>query len=521
MSFAVCEVGKVWPSTNLTDLLPYVEGALRTIMVSSRKQLFLGRFICACGPDELSIRDGAVLVGSSDGHGIIEKTCWASLTPEEVIRTFGMSEVEAAEIDLVTCPSTGFFFPGFIDTHIHAPQYPNVGIFGKSTLLDWLTTYTFPLEASIGDTGPKAQIEHQINGVPNGSPAKKRKIQPLSRARAVYHKVIDRTLSYGTTTASYFATLSVPATNLLADIAHTKGQRAYIGRVCMDHPESCPEFYRDESPQQTLQHALESADYIQRLDPKGELVAAIVTPRFAPSCQSESLALLGQLAQSRDLRVQTHISENLGEVAWVKELFPDRKDYTDVYDHAGLLTRRTILAHGIHLSDQEIDVIQKRGSSISHCPSSNSALGSGFCPVRKLLDAGVTVSLGTDVSGGYTVSMLDAVRQACLVSRQLGFVNGGDKKWNIGVTEGLWLATVGGAKSVGMEGRLGGFEEGMLWDVQEVDLGDLSEGQSSEGQVDIFGWETWEERVDKWVWNGDDRNVRRVWVGGRLVHERK
>ena len=135
--------------------------------------------------------------------------------------------------------------------------------------------------------------------------------------------------------------------------------------------------------------------------------------------------------------------------------------------------------------------------------------------MRKLLDSGVDVSLGTDVSGGYSVSILDSVRQACLVSRQLGYVKGGDKKWNIGVIEGLWLATVGGAKCVDMAGKLGGFEEGMLWDVQEVSL-----AEEDGGPVDIFGWETWEERVDKWVWNGDDRNVRRVWVGGRLVHSR-
>ena len=479
-----------------------------------RKNVYYGRFISAPGAEELLIQQGAVLVSGTNGVGLIEKVDWTVTTPAEALTALG---VEQADVNFVETSEDSFFFPGFIDTHIHAPQYPNAGIFGKSTLLDWLTTYTFPLEASLGGQGPKAEAsEHpEINGT-DASPTKRRKLNPLSRATTVYNKIITRTLSHGTTTASYFATLSVPATNLLASLAHTHGQRALIGRVCMDHPETCPDYYRDETPQQSLSNARESIEYIQKLDPSAALIQPIITPRFAPSCQAETLTLLGNLAKEKGgLHIQTHISENVNELELVAQLFPNRKSYTDVYDHAGLLTPRTILAHGIHLSDKEIATIRDRKSKISHCPASNSALGSGFCPVRKLLDSGVDVSLGTDVSGGYSVSILDSVRQACLVSRQLGYVKGGDKKWNIGVIEGLWLATVGGAKCVDMAGKLGGFEEGMLWDVQEVSL-----AEEDGGPVDIFGWETWEERVDKWVWNGDDRNVRRVWVGGRLVHSR-
>lgn len=475
--------------------------------LSNSKVLFYGRFISTPGPDKLLTQKGAVLVSNTNGRGVIEKVDWTVSTAAEAVTIWGLGHEQL----LFETEEDGFFFPGFIDTHIHASQYPNAGIFGKSTLLDWLTTYTFPLEASLGGHGPLAQpgtTETEQNGdVP---PSKRQKLDHMQRASTVYSKVVSRTLSHGTTTASYFATISVPATNLLADIAHQQGQRAYIGRVCMDHPDTCPEYYRDETPEQSISNAISSIQHIQELDPEGELIAPIVTPRFAPSCQDETLHKLGQLAQEQNLRVQTHISENKGEIELVKHLFPDRASYTDVYDHAGLLTDRTILAHGIHLSDEELATIRARKSKISHCPASNSAIGSGFCPVRKLLDSGIDVSLGTDVSGGYSVTMLESVRQACLVSRQLGYLNGGDKKWNIGDIEGLWLATVGGAKCVGMAGRLGGFEEGMLFDVQEIDL--------TNGPVDIFGWETWEEKVNKWVWNGDDRNVKRVWVGGRLVH---
>lgn len=399
------------------------------------------------------------------------------------------------------------------DTHIHAPQYPNCGIFGKSTLLDWLTTYTFPLESSLGN--PKSPMFANMAHA-----------DPLARAETVYSRVISRTLSHGTTTASYFATISVPATNLLADLAYEKGQRAYIGRVCMDLADTCPDYYRDASTDESVANALASIEHCHAIDPTGDLVAPIVTPRFAPSCMTATLSALGDLARDRDLRIQTHIAENVNECALVESLFPDRTSYTDVYDHSGLLTRRTILAHAVHLSDEEIQTIKTRQSKISHCPASNSALGSGFCQVRKLLDQGVDVGLGTDVSGGYHPSILDAARQACLVSRHVGYVNGGDSRHNIGVAEALWLATVGGAKVVGMEGRLGVFEEGTLWDAQEISLGrDVPPPSTTEddglgsGPVDVFGWESWEDRVAKWVWSGDDRNVKRVWVGGRLVHE--
>lgn len=487
-------------------------------MASPKQTIFVGRFISTPTPHAYLIQNGALLVDRDDGRGVIRKCIWddkLELTQIEDIA--GRLGILSKDVDIVRCNTEGFFFPGFIDTHIHASQYPNSGIFGKSTLLDWLQTYTFPLEASL-----KPNYENATNGVIEDEEkqvTKKRKLDPLAKARLVYNRVISRTLSCGTTTASYYATLDVDATNLLADLAYAKGQRAYVGRVCMDHPDSCPDYYRDEGSEETIRNAIANIEYCQKVDPTGELVAPIITPRFAPSLHFESLCRLGELAQARDLRVQTHIAENLNEVAWVRELFPQCESYTDVYNKSGLLGSRTILAHGIHLDDTELEMIRNQRAKISHCPSSNSALGSGFCRVRQLLEKGIDVGLGTDVSGGYSSNMLDAVRQACLVSRQLGFVNGGDKHWNIGVPEALWLGTVGGAKCVGMEGKLGGFEEGMIFDVQEIELADA---QSDDfGAIDIFGWEKWEDRIDKWVWNGDDRNVRRVWVGGRMVHQRR
>lgn len=395
------------------------------------------------------------------------------------------------------------------DTHIHAPQYPNSGIFGSSTLLDWLETYTFPLESSFSDT---------------------------SKARAVYSRVISRTLANGTTTAAYFATIHVPATNLLASLCHAAGQRALIGRVCMDSPAFCPSYYLDSSPESSIAKSKETIAHIHSLDPEGSLIQPILTPRFAPTCSPSALAGLASLAKSYNppLHIQTHLSENKNEISLVRELFPESKDYTSVYDGFGLLTPRTILAHAVHLSPAERALIADRGAKVSHCPASNSALGSGICAVRKLINAGVEVGLGTDVSGGYNCSILEAVRQGCLVSRLLrhsrasanetGEDGDGEGEEVLSVEEGLYLATRGGASVVDLAGEIGGFEVGMCFDAQMVRLGHSSSSSSAapaaaeHGIVDVFGWESWTEKVHKWVWTGDDRNVRAVWVRGRLVH---
>ncbi|KAK5108932.1 hypothetical protein LTR62_007647 [Meristemomyces frigidus] len=405
---------------------------------------------------------------------------------------------------VVRTKDNGFFFPGFIDTHIHASQYPNAGVFGNSTLLDWLNTYTFPLESSFSD---------------------------LKKAARVYKRVVARTLSQGTTTACYYATVHVPATNLLADICQSRGQRAFVGRVCMDR--LSPSYYQDESVETAVRDSQACIDHVRRIDPHFTLISPIITPRFAPSCTDESLAAMGKLHQTTGIPVQTHISENKAEVALVRDLFPTSTSYTHVYDRAGLLTPKTILAHAVHLTKEERTLIKTREAKISHCPASNTALTSGAAPVRMMLDEGLTVGLGTDVSGGYTTSMLAECREAIFVSRHVAMTDGheGGEEAKLSVAEVLFLATRGGARVVGLEGRIGGFEVGMEWDAQMIDLGATvgsgegdDEGEDEEGLglkrglVEIFGTEGWEERVAKWVYTGDDRNTAAVWVRGKLVH---
>ncbi|KAI5463080.1 hypothetical protein BGZ63DRAFT_352614 [Mariannaea sp. PMI_226] len=470
-------------------------------MARMRKQVFVGTFIFSKNPQELNYLHDTVVCVDIDGKIVkIEKEC-SSFDPKEspILSELGW---DTQEVDFHIANPNQFFFPGFIDSHVHAPQYPNVGIFGKSTLMDWLETYTFPLEASLAD---------------------------LTKARRVYTACVRRSLSHGTTTASYFATLDVDATNLLADLCLSLGQRAFVGRVCMDYRPMCPPYYRDESAQEGLEKTLQTIQHIRDIDPDFDLVSPILTPRFGPTCTSESLKGLSKIQREMDLPVQTHVSENEGEIAIVADLFPESSSYTGVYEDCGLLTPRTILAHAVHLSEDEAKLIAERGSKISHCPCSNSSLTSGAARVRWMWDHGITVGLGTDMSGGYSPSILEAARQAALVSRHVAMgIPSADperERATLSVEEVLYLATRGGAAVVGLEGRIGAFEEGMDWDAQMIGLSSMDDRgypqDEDGGNVDVFGWETWEELVNKWVYNGDDRNTKRVWVKGRLVHSRR
>ena len=344
-----------------------------------------------------------------------------------------------------------------------------------------------------------------------------------------------------------------------------------------------PDYYRDKSPEQALKDTNETIDFIKGLDPEYDIVSPIITPRFAPSCSPKLLSLLGQLAQEHNLPIQTHISENRNEIALVQKLFPDHSSYAVVYDAHKLLTQRTVLAHGVHLTAAERALIRERGSSVSHCPVSNSSLSSGICWVRRLLDEGVTVGLGTDVSGGFSPSVLTAAREAAVVSRilagQVGWSQYAEEeeradkmvdssrvvatqheqrneiekgreesmaeekreRIKLSPEEVVYLATLGGAKCIGLESRIGTFEVGKQFDaqlieVEEVNLEDddaveggagvttADDGSSTRddlGTVRFWGKESWEDRVAKWIFCGDDRNTRRVYVKGRLVHERR
>ncbi|SCU86392.1 LANO_0C07844g1_1 [Lachancea nothofagi CBS 11611] len=461
-------------------------------------RVFYGTFVDTPALGQLRIRARTSLGVSPDGT--IQFIKAESQNPLQDAMDFDKSlkPWEISVIDTFQHQGFTFFFPGFIDTHVHASQYPNAGIFGSSTLLDWLETYTFPLEAGLKD------IDH---------------------ARKIYSRVLDKTLAHGTTTASYYTTIDANSSNLMADICAQRGQRAFIGKVCMD--QNSPDYYIESLSD--CQHSLQKVVNYIREELKDDKIKPIVTPRFAPTCSKELMTWLGKIAHDQDLHIQTHLSENKNELKWVKELFPECESYSDVYDSYNLLTNKTVLAHCIHLSDKEIDLIKERESGVSHCPISNSSITSGECEVRRLLDHGIKVGLGTDLSGGYDVSILATARQALLVSRHLAMKEVDAKKQEhlkLSVNDVLYLSSLGGAQVLAMDQQVGTFEVGKQFDTQLIDL------ESAGSRVDVFDWQytkwtdegrdientkLFEDLLAKWLFTGDDRNTVRVWVGGKQV----
>uniref|UniRef100_A0A8C7AV99 Guanine deaminase n=1 Tax=Neovison vison TaxID=452646 RepID=A0A8C7AV99_NEOVI len=339
-----------------------------------------------------------------------------------------------------------FFMPGLVDTHIHAPQYSFAGSNVDLPLLDWLTMYTFPTEL---------------------------KFQNIDFAEEVYTRVVRRTLKNGTTTACYFGTIHTDSSLLLAEITDKFGQRALVGKVCMDMNTTVPEY------KETTEESIKE------------------TERFV----------------SRMLQKNSHISETVCEVDAVKNLFQDYKNYTDVYDRNNLLTNKTVMAHGCYLSAEELQVFKERGAAIAHCPNSNLSLSSGFLNVLEVLKHEVKIGLGTDVAGGYSASMLDAIRRAVMVSNIL-LINKINEK-SLTLKEVFRLATLGGSQALGLDKEIGNFEVGKEFDAL------LINPKASDSPIDLFSGDlagdTSEAVIQKFLYLGDDRNIEEVYVGGKQV----
>ncbi|XP_026896838.1 guanine deaminase isoform X5 [Acinonyx jubatus] len=372
--------------------------------------------------------------------------------------------------------------PGLVDTHIHAAQYSFAGSNVDLPLLDWLTKYTFP-------------VEH--------------KFQNLDFAEEIYTRVVRRTLKNGTTTACYFGTIHTDSSLLLAEITDKFGQRAFVGKVCMDLNVTVPEY------KETTEVSIEETErFVSRMLQKNySRVKPIVTPRFSLSCSETLLGKLGNLAKTHNLHIQSHISENTSEVAAVKNLFPDYKNYTDVYDRNNLLTNKTVMAHGCYLSTEELKVFRERGAALSHCPNSNLSLSSGFLNVLEVMKHKVKIGLGTDVAGGYSSSMLDAIRRAVMVSNIL-LINKINEK-SLSLKEAFRLATLGGSQALGLEKEIGNFEVGKEFDAL------LINPKASDSPIDLFSGDFFgdpsEAVIQKFLYVGDDRNIEEVYVGGRQV----
>ena len=363
--------------------------------------------------------------------------------------------------------------PGFTDLHLHAPQYAYRGTGMDLELLDWLNTITFPQEAKYAD---------------------------LSYAKKAYSIFVDDLKHSFTTRACIFATLPRPATELLMDMLEESGLATMVGKVNMDR-NGAPEL-QEENAQASAQ---DTRQWLEEIKGRYDHTYPILTPRFTPSCTDELMTELGKIQREYHLPVQSHLSENFGEIAWVKELCPTSRFYGDAYDMFGLFGRvcPTIMAHCVHSTDEEIQMIKDQGVYIAHCPESNTDIASGIAPVRRYLDMGLHVGLGTDVAGGFSLSMFRAMADAIQVSK-LRWRLMDQTQAPVTLEEAFYMATIGGGSFFG---KVGTFEKGYEFDAMILDDSNIRHPQEISTR----------DRLERLVYLSDDRNLVGKYVQGRKV----
>jgi guanine deaminase len=389
---------------------------------------------------------------------------------------------------LVTLPEGTFLLPGFVDLHIHAPQYPQLGTALDVPLEVWLDQYTFPLEARYADA---------------------------TFARRAYTALVDDLLASGTTTAVYYGTIHAAANRQLADICIEKGQRALIGKVAMDHPDQCPDYYRDESVDAAVSGTTDLIDYIRgHPDNRERRVKPLVTPRFIPSCTDALLVELGALAAACDCSVQTHCSESDWEHGFVMKRHG--MSDTESLDRFGLLRPGSVLGHANFISTADMERIRVREAAVAHCPLSNVYFSGAVFPLKSALDKGLRVGLGTDISGGPAGSIFDSARAAITMSRLLE--SGTDpalsseaRSANPGVRVdfrvAFHLATAGGGAALGL--KVGQFAPGYAFDAMLIDP-----------EAPLGSMRLWPELhageavLEKVIHTASRPNIAEVWVGG-------
>ncbi|WP_253348716.1 guanine deaminase [Sebaldella sp. S0638] len=357
--------------------------------------------------------------------------------------------------------------PGFVDLHLHAGQFRNLGLGMDKELLPWLETYTFPEESKFQDT---------------------------RYAREVYLEFVNALLESGTTRSVIFATLHKEATDILFDLINQSGMGAFIGKVNMDR--NSPDYLIENT-----EESLEDTEYfIKKYANSSELVKFIITPRFIPTCSSELMTGLAELAQKYKVPVQSHLSENTGEINWVHELHPESDNYLGVYDKYGILGQDSaVMAHCVHNDNKEIEIMKKKRVFVAHCPTSNINLSSGTAPVKKYMDNGIDVGIGSDISGGHILSIKDCTAYALQASKIYNMYV--DKNSPILKTsEAFYLATKGGGKFFG---KVGSFEEEYEFDA--LIINDRNADKSLE------------ERLQSFIYSGALSDIERRFCAGKEI----
>ena len=446
-------------------------------MKSLAGRAILGTFFHAPSADRLDVLQDALIEIGADG------TIAAVTLPDD---TGYADRVAALGEAVVHLPAGSYGIPGFVDCHVHAPQYPQLGQALDVPLEVWLGKYTFPLEARYAD---------------------------LDFARPRYAALIDDLLAIGTTTALYFGTVHLEATKLLADLCIDKGQRALVGKVVMDHPDSCPPDYRDASAAAGVSETRTLIEYVRSHPQNGaERVWPVITPRFIPSCTDTALTALGELAGETGAHIQTHCSES----DWAHSHVFARYGHTDAeaLDRFGLLTRRTMLAHSNFLTDDDMTRVVRRGAAVAHCALSNIYFANSVFPLRAALSRHMHIGLGTDISGGPSASMFEACRATVQSSRLLEdgvdparpAAQRGRPGSRIDLVTAFHLATAGGGGALDLP--IGRFVPGCHFDAVAIDA------MARDGGIRLFGDEPLGGLFEKLIYGATRANVAHVWIDG-------
>ena len=364
--------------------------------------------------------------------------------------------------------------PGLIDLHLHAPQYTFRGMGMDLELLDWLNTYTFKEEA---------------------------KYNTLDYAHTAYDLFVKNMVGSATTRAVIFGTIHSPATLLLMEKLEEAGIPSFVGKVNMDR--NSPPYYIEESATKSLK---DTKWFIEEALKKFSYSKPILTPRFTPSCSDELMKGLGELQRQYNIPVQSHLSENPKEIAWVEELCPGTSCYADSYDRYGLFGGKgvpTIMAHCVWPVELEEQMLKDRGVYVAHCPNSNSHLSSGIAPIRRFLSKGIQVGLASDIAGGTGINILRAMADAIQMSKMYWrLVDPEDTP--LTVPEVLYMATKGGGSFFG---QVGSFEKGYELDAIIID-------DSSFHNTKEF---TLENRLERLIYLGDEQHIYEKYIKGHKV----
>lgn len=366
--------------------------------------------------------------------------------------------------------------PGITDLHIHAPQYTFRALGGDMELLDWLNTYTFPEESRYDD--------------------------PVY-AKSKYTKFVHDLKNSFTCRACIFATLHIPATEILMDLLEESGLVCMVGKVNMDR--NCIDALKEKDAETSVRN---TKSWIKESRKRYIRTKPILTPRFIPSCSDDLLRGIADIMEKDKLPLQSHLSENPAEIKWVSELCPDSSFYLDAYDKRGVLAGDencpVIMAHCVHSSEEEINLIRERGVFIAHCPQSNTNLSSGIAPLREFLNKEINVGLGSDIAAGHSISMLRIAAEAISVSKlRWRLLDKGLKPLTL--EEAFYVLTRGGGAFFG---KAGAFEKGF-----EADAVVLDDESIREPSYDGL-----RERLERAIYLSESIRLADKYVGGRRIN---